>query len=127
MGGGGAAGSTYYKLRFTNLSAHRCSLTGYPGVSAVDLVGRQVGAAAGRNPQTVPRRVTVGPGRTASAVLQITDTGVYTRTRCRPVTAAGLRVYPPNQRQSKVVPFPFSACSRGGPTFLRVEAVTLTS
>jgi hypothetical protein len=45
---------------------------------------------------------------------------------CRPVTAAGLRVYPPNQKGSKVVPFPFRACSRVRPVYLHVQAVTLS-
>jgi hypothetical protein len=41
------------------------------------------------------------------------------------VTAAGLRVYPPNLTTSKVVPFPFSACSLTGPVYLNVRAVKL--
>ena len=42
-----------------------------------------------------------------------------------PLTAAGLRVYPPNLTTSKVVPFPFSACSLTGPVYLNVRAVKL--
>src|SRR5581483_3616965 len=40
---GRAAGSVYYRLELTNLGARTCSLRGYPGVSAVDLAGRQLG------------------------------------------------------------------------------------
>ena len=40
--GSGAAGSSFYELQFTNLSRRSCRLAGYPGVSAVDLGGRQV-------------------------------------------------------------------------------------
>jgi hypothetical protein len=39
------------------------------------------------------------------------------------VNAGGLRVYPPGQTASKLVPFPFRACSRSGPGYLSVEAV----
>jgi uncharacterized protein DUF4232 len=122
--GDSAAGSTYFKLKLTNLSGRRCALTGYPGVSAVDLAGRQLGSAAGRNAHTRPSTVSLAPGRTAAAVLQVAHAGVYPTAQCRPVTAAGLRVYPPNQKGSKVVPFPFRACSRVGPAYLHVQAVT---
>jgi len=121
--GSGAAGSVYYKLELTNLSPGACSLFGYPGVSAIDLRGRQVGSAAARNP--MPRRtVTLASGQTATAVLRIAQVVNYPRAVCRPVTAAGLRVYPPNETASKLVPFPFRACSRAGPAFLAVGPVT---
>ena len=125
--GDNAAGSTYFKLELTNLSGRRCVLRGYPGVSAVDLAGRQLGSAAGRNAQTRPSTVSLAPGRTAAAVLQVAHAGVYPTARCRPVTAAGLRVYPPNQKGSKVVPFPFRACSRAGPVYLHVQPVKAAS
>ena len=44
--GGGTAGSVFYKVRFTDLSGHTCTLMGFPKVSAVNLVGKQIGAAA---------------------------------------------------------------------------------
>ena len=121
--GNGTAGSTYYNLEFTNLSGHRCTLLGYPGVSGVDLRGRRLGTPARRNPHAPVRAVGLAPGASASAVLQITDTGVFPRRSCRVVSAGGLRVYPPAQIRSKVVPFPFRACSRPGPAYLHVEAV----
>jgi hypothetical protein len=120
--GGAAAGSAYYKLELTNQSGHTCSLVGYPGVSAVDLGGRQLGSPAGRSPST-RRVVTLRNGATARAQLQIATVANYARTACRPVAAAGLRVYPPNETASKVVPFPFGACSRAGPVYLHLTAV----
>jgi hypothetical protein len=122
--GDGTAGSTFYKLHFTNLSPDRCTLTGFPGVSAVDLAGRRLGSPAARDTHTRVRTVTLGSGRTATAVLQVADTGVFTAADCGAVTAAGLRVFPPNRTRSKVVPLPFSACSRAGPAYLHVRAVT---
>jgi hypothetical protein len=121
--GSGTAGSTYYKLRFTNLSGHACTLRGYPGVSAVDLAGRRLGNAASRNTVRPIPRIRLRNGGTATAVLRIVDTLNIPRARCRPTTAAGLRVYPPNQFASKVVPFPFRACSRTGVDYLTVEVV----
>jgi hypothetical protein len=121
--GGAAAGSVFYNVNFTNLSARACTLAGYPGVSAVDLGGRQLGSPAGRNPQQPLRVVTLRPGATVSAVLQISQAVNFPSSTCHPVTAAGVRVYPPNAFASKIVPIPFSACSRRGPAFLHVERV----
>jgi hypothetical protein len=121
--GGGAAGSFFYSLNFTNLSGHACTLAGYPGVSAVDLRGRRLGSPAGRNPQKPYRVVTLPAGETASAVLQISQAANFPPAACHRVAAAGLRVYPPNAFTSKVVPLPFSACSRSGPAYLHVERV----
>jgi hypothetical protein len=121
--GNGAAGSVYYQLKLTNLSGHACSLFGYPGVSAVDLRGRQLGSAASRNPAHHSQHVTLANGATATATLQIVEAGNFPASTCHAVTAAGLRVYPPNQTAATVVPFPFRACSHAGPAFLSVESV----
>jgi hypothetical protein len=121
--GNGTAGSIYYKLKFTNLTSHACHLLGYPGVSAVDLGGHRLGSAASRNHSHTPTVVTLARGATAAAVLQIIEAGNFSSTSCHQVLAAGLRVFPPNQTASKVVPFPFRACSRTGPVYLSVQAV----
>ena len=120
--GGAAAGSAYYTLELTNQSGHSCTLVGYPGVSAVDLRGRQLGSAAGRSPST-RRVVTLRNGATAHVQLQLATVANFSRSACHQAAAAGLRVYPPNQTASKVVPFPFQACSRAGPVYLHVNAV----
>jgi hypothetical protein len=119
--GGGAAGSTYYPVEFTNVSDATCHLYGYPGVSAYN--GRQVGNAAQRNAATTPQTVTLAPGATAHAVLQITDVGNFPPAQCRPVTATAIKVYPPGQLSAAFIPFPWRACSADGPNFLSVEAV----
>jgi uncharacterized protein DUF4232 len=122
--GDAAAGSVHYELQLTNLSSRSCVLRGYPGVSGVDLAGRRLGTPAVRNARTAVRAITLAPGVSASAALQIADTDIYPSTTCRATTAAGLRVYPPNETASKVVPYPFRACSRPGPTYLQVGTVT---
>lgn len=120
--GSGTAGSIYYKLEFTNESGRPCSLTGYPGVSAVNLAGRQLGSAGGQTSLRA-RVITLANGATASANLQVTEAGNYPASACRMTVAGGVRVYPPGQTASKVVPFPFQACSRRGPVILHVWAV----
>ena len=120
--GSGAAGSIYYRLKLTNLSGHACTLIGYPRVAAVSLRGRQLGSGAGRYVSRTPL-VTLANRATASVVLEIIDVGNFSASVCRPVTAAGLRFFPPKQNASKVVPFPFRACSRSGPGYLWAQAV----
>jgi hypothetical protein len=124
--GNGAAGSIFYNLDFTNLSGHACTLLGYPGVSAVNLGGHTLGSAASRDNFHAPVVVTLASGATARTVLRIVEAGNFPASICREVPAAGVRVYPPNQTASKVVPFPFSACSRSGPVYLSVRVVTKT-
>jgi hypothetical protein len=122
--GDGAAGSIYYTLKFTNLSGYACTLRGYPGVSAVSLSGRQLGSPAhwGTSPATAVR---LASGATAYAVLQYSDvvTSGSGPRPCDAVTAAGLRVYPPDQTASKIVPFPLKACTRSGLVYLGVGPV----
>ena len=120
--GSGAAGSTFYTVELTNLSGRTCTLSGYPRVAGVDLAGRRLGGAATR---FVSHRspVTLANRSTASFILQITEVGNFPASACRQVTAAGLRVVLPSQRASKVIPFPFQACSRSGPTYLSAGAV----
>lgn len=133
--GNGAAGSSYYKLNLTNLSARSCTLFGYPGVSAITQAGIQLGSSAGRNGQHASTRVTLTSARTArgfetstsrntaTVILQIAVAENFPASICAPITAAGLRVYPPGEKESTVVPFPFVGCSKAGPQFLHVEAV----
>jgi hypothetical protein len=45
-----------------------------------------------------------------SALLKITVAGIFQG--CHPRLAAGLRVYPPGDTASKIVPFPLQTCSR---------------
>lgn len=121
--GNGAAGSVYYQLRFTNTSRQACSLRGYPGVSAVTRAGRQLGAAARRDPTTAVRTTDIAPGASATATWRVVDTGDFSTAACRPATAFGLRVYAPNQTASDVIPFPFSVCSRAATISISIQPV----
>ena len=111
---GGAAGSTYEPLVFTNKGSATCTLDGYPGVAFVaPQSGKQVGAAASRNPQHAASLVTVAPGASASAMLQIANHANYPASSCTPTTVSGLRVYPPGSTTAIYVPFAHTqqACS----------------
>ena len=119
--GDGAAGSFYYQLELSNISAHTCTLYGYPGVSAVASGGHQLGSAAGRSTGDPERVVTLTPGATSHVLLQITDTGVYSPSQCEPKNAVELKVYPPNDTAPQYVPLTFSACSKAGPVYLHVR------
>ena len=120
--GSGAAGTIYYNLKFTNLSGSTCTLFGYPGVSGTSLAGTQLGSPAARVGAT-PGTVTLANGATATAIVGIVQPGILPPAQCGPVTAAGLRVYPPGQTQARLVPFPFGACSKNGPSYLKIYPV----
>lgn len=125
----GAAGTIFYVLNFTNVGT-RCTLHGYPGVSAVGQAGKRLGTAANRNSIKPVRTVTLdapdpahGTFSTGNATVGIVDTGVLSTGLCVPTIASGLRVFAPGQSRAAFVPFPFSACARSGPKFLSVSAV----
>jgi hypothetical protein len=121
--GNGTAGTIFYTLNFTNLSGHSCTLRGFPGVSAVKLNGGQLGKPGSRDTGQTVKTITIGKGRTAHATIGIVDIGALPN--CPATTAAGLRVFPPGQTASKVIPFPFPACgSSSSPVFLRIRPVT---
>jgi Protein of unknown function (DUF4232) len=108
----GAAGSIYYPLKFRNVSGTACTMFGYPGVSFVTGVsGRELGGAAVRNPTFAPHAVSLDPGATAHATLQVVIAQNYPRSICDPVTAHWLRVYPPDQLAPLYVRFTAVTCT----------------
>jgi hypothetical protein len=122
--GNGAAGSVFYPLQFTNLSRHACAMRGFPGVSAIDRNGHQLGSPAGWDHVVPARTVVLAPGATAHTVLRWSDAEVTTAPGCHPVFSAfELRVYPPGQRHATFAAFDLEACSHAGPVYLDVEAV----
>jgi hypothetical protein len=123
--GNGAAGSAYFPLQFTNLSKHYCSLRGFPGVSAINSDGRQLGSPAGWNHVTPVRTVLLAPGATAHTLLRYGDAEVETAPGCgRATTAFELRVYPPGQYSATHAAFDLPVCSHAGPVYLNVEPIT---
>lgn len=109
-GGGGAAGSFYADLRFTNTGSAACTLYGYPGVSFTAKSHGQIGRSASRAPGTV-HLVTLNPGRVASVQYRVIDTAVFPASVCRPKTSAYIKVYPPNQTAPVYLPSKTRVCS----------------
>ena len=120
--GNGAAGTIYYPLEFTNLSRHTCYLFGYPGVSALDRNGHQLGSPADWGSLHGARIVNLAPGATAHTLLGYHDVVVTTEPGCHEVNSAvDLRVYPPGQRSATHAAFTFPVCSHRGPIYMSVQ------
>ena len=103
---GGAAGSVYAPIVFTNTSGSACTLSGYPGVSyAASENGKQVGAAATRNALHAAATVTLAAGASAAALLQMANHANYPAATCSATDVAGLRVYPPGSKTAAFVAF----------------------
>jgi hypothetical protein len=120
--GNGAAGSLFLPLQFTNLSRHACAMRGFPGVSAIDRNGHQLGSPAGWSHVIPSRTVVLAPGATAHTILRYSDVEVSTAPGCHPTFGTfELRVYPPGQRAATYAAFDLQACSHAGPVYLGVE------
>jgi hypothetical protein len=123
---GGAAGSTYLPVDFTNTSSSPCGLYGYPGMSFVtagDGSGSQIGAAAQQNPSFGKVPIRLAAGGAAHAWLQVTEAGNYPSATCQPVTAHWLRVYAPGETRALYVSHAFDACSSDSAPLLTVMPV----
>ena len=117
------AGTRYFPLEFTNLSTHTCSLDGFPGVSAVNDSGRQLGDPALWSRTSTPHTVLLAPGATAHAFLGYVDAEVSTAPGCKPEPAVQLKIYPPGQRSATYTFFPAEACSAPRHTYLVVQPI----
>lgn len=123
---GGAAGSVYYPVNFTNTSGAPCGLYGYPGMSFVTAdgnAGQQIGAAAQRNPAFGDLSVRLPADGVAHAWLQIAQAGNYPASACQPMTAHWLRVFPPGDTAATYVGVSFSACASASAPLLTVTPV----
>ena len=119
--GNGAAGSIYYPLQLTNLSHHACAMHGFPGVSAVDRNGHQLGSPASWESLAGARTVNLAPGATAHTLLGYHDVVVNTAPGCAQVKlAVDLRIYPPDQRSATDAAFPVEACVHAGPVDMSI-------
>jgi Protein of unknown function (DUF4232) len=92
------------------VSKHARTLNGYPGVSAFDNRGHQLGPAASRNGQH-HASVTLAPGATAHSLLRVPDWGALCS---KEAVADGLKVFPPGSTGSEAAPFSFGACAHRG-------------
>ena len=109
--GQGYAGGVYQVIDFTNTSGATCTLFGYPGVSLMS-GPTQIGLAAKRGGTAPVKLITLAPGATANALLQIVDALNFPTATCSPVKATALRVYPPNQTVAVCLPTTSEACAK---------------
>ncbi|MGH3157276.1 MAG: DUF4232 domain-containing protein [Streptosporangiaceae bacterium] len=110
-GSGGAAGSFYFDLTFTNIGSKACTLYGYPGVSFTAASHTQLGQPAERDQGQASQLVTLSPGSVASNQVRIPDVTVYSQSACRPTTAALIKVFPPNQTAAVYVATSAKVCT----------------
>jgi Protein of unknown function (DUF4232) len=123
---GGAAGSVYYPVNFTNTSGTPCGLYGYPGMSFVTAdgsAGQQIGAPAQRDPAFGDLSVRLPADGVAHAWLQVAQAGNYPASACQPMTAHWLRVFPPGDTAATYVGVSFSACASASAQLLTVTPV----
>jgi hypothetical protein len=102
--GNGHAGGLQVQLEFSNTGRVTCTLHGHPGVTQM-YHGKQVGLPArwGGTPATV----TLKPGATAHAVLNVTDAGILCS---RPRPSDSLSVIAPGLKTAWPDPFQSTAC-----------------
>jgi uncharacterized protein DUF4232 len=109
----GYAGGVYEVIVFTNTSNSPCSLLGYPGVSLVTGSHTQIGLAAKRSTTSgAVKLITLAPGASANATLQIVDALNFPSSTCGPTKAAALKVYPPNQTAPVYLANTSEACTK---------------
>lgn len=116
---GGAAGSVYVDVTVTNAAEEPCVLGGYPGVSFVDSAGTAVGVPAVRDAGVPGTGQVLAPGESATAALRMSRPGNHAA--CEAREATGLRVYPPENTEPVVVPFPAEACTGPGIQQLEIQ------
>ncbi len=122
--GGGAAGSTYIPIEFTNTSGAACALYGYPGVSFVTgQNGSQIGAPAKRSGSFSNVNVTVASHATAHAWLQVAEAGNYPASSCHVVSAHFLKVYPPGNTAPAYVSYSDQTCSSAKVATMTIDPV----
>jgi len=122
-----ATGTMYYTVQFTNLSGHACVIEGYPGVAAINMKGHPIGHAAVRMGGSPPVMFTLKNDGQVASSLRVLDPGHFSTSSCKAATAAGLRIYPPDQTTARIVPFPFLTCASSAEHDLVVSLLVKTS
>jgi uncharacterized cupredoxin-like copper-binding protein len=113
---GVAAGHSYVEFQLSNTGRSTCAFFGYPGVSALNSNGTEVGKPARHAGAKIT--VTLAPGATAHFVLTITDPTIIC---AHPVHATQIRVFPPGQFHAQKLPLATGQCV--GKVVMSVDAV----
>ena len=111
----GAAGHSYVALLLTNRSRVTCTLDGYPGVSfTAGTDAHQIGAPAQRDRRFGAAPVTLVPGATVHATVDVANYANYGQQACQPARATGFRIFPPGSTGSLFIGAPQTVCSKPG-------------
>ena len=113
-------------MEFTNSGTASCTLFGYPGVSFVTGVGgSQLGASASEDPATPRQQITLAPGGSAHALLQVAVAQNFPPAKCKLTTAHLLKIYPPGQTAPLYVSYTSATCANPSKAVrtLRVQTV----
>jgi len=113
---GVAAGHSYVEFQLSNTGRSTCAFFGYPGVSALNSSGTEIGKPARHAGTRIT--VTLAPGATAHFVLTITSAPLIC---AHPVSAAQIRVFPPGQFHAQKLPLATEQCT--GRSVMSVDAV----
>lgn len=115
-GPSGTAGSSYYTIAFTNVSAQPCVLQGYSSVWLREsATGPEVGTPGGRQPGATDA-VTLAGVTSAFEVVRLVNAADLPDAACPLSTVGGLAVNPPGQPTPKWLPLPTRTCSKGAQT-----------
>ena len=122
---GGAAGSRYINLTFTNTGKTDCAMSGYPAVHYVNAAGQQIGAPAAKASEWSSNGGVLSPGASLPATLRETRAQLYGES-CQSVSARGYSITTPGASQPLILTFAAEACSNSAISQLSVGAVGAT-
>lgn len=109
---GVAAGSSYVPVDFTNISGTVCQLAGYPVVTLASQAGKQIGTEGTADRSLATEHVLLAAGQVAHIWLHLLDVINIPSARCRPATAAGLRIGLPGYAAATFISHPVTTCSK---------------
>ena len=122
--GGGYAGGYVYNVLWENMGTGSCSLTGYPGISALGSKLRVLGSPAGRDGIDPVTTVTMPPGGIIVSKLRVTDVYNYPEAKCKPTRAFYIRAYAPGAYQAdRAAAASFEACRGPGIVYMHTSTV----
>ena len=123
----GAAGSTLFDVQMTNTGRAPCTMDGFAGVSLVTEANRSViGAPAARETDIEHEMILIDPGQAASFTVKLTNASALDPAECSPTSAAGLRIYPPDETTDKFIPAPELTACGSDTKIMSVQPVFLT-
>jgi len=118
-----AGGKVRYPIRFQNISAAPCTLSGFPAVSFISKnYMRRVGSPATRNHGSPPHLITVPAEGTAIALISVVNADKYP-VACDQTQVGGILVNPPSLTHPVRLPLSALTCANPKYHVLTVNAL----